>query len=274
VRPPVRRLLWKGLLRCFPVRARKRSVRATYDGLAARDRTLAFLNQGYLPLEGDDPPPVLAEADRPAQLHANLYDHVVGPVDLAGRTVLEVGCGQGAGSHYLEAYRGAARVTGLDLSPRNVAVATRLFARPGLAFREGDAEALPFPAASFDAVVNVESAHLYPRPEVFVREAHRVLRPGGHLLLADLGEGARLAGLGDAFRRAGFTVARSRDITRNVVAAIRASDEVRRALVRDLARDDRELTELVVWARLVGSPGYQAYLEGREQYWSYVLRKA
>jgi ubiquinone/menaquinone biosynthesis C-methylase UbiE len=43
----------------------------------------------------------------------------------------------------------------------------------------GDAENLPFPQVSFDAVINVESAHCYGSIERFLAEVHRVLRPGG-----------------------------------------------------------------------------------------------
>ena len=57
---------------------------------------------------------------------------------------------------------------------------------PGLAFEVGDAERMPFPDASFDAVVNVESSHCYPSMPAFLSEVRRVLRPGGHFLYADL----------------------------------------------------------------------------------------
>ena len=50
---------------------------------------------------------------------------------------------------------------------------------------QGNAEDLPFGDESFDAVINVESAHGYPRFARFPGEAARVLRPGGHFLYAD-----------------------------------------------------------------------------------------
>jgi ubiquinone/menaquinone biosynthesis C-methylase UbiE len=45
---------------------------------------------------------------------------------------------------------------------------------------------MPFPDASFDAVINVESSHCYPSMGRFLSEVHRVLRPRGSLLFADL----------------------------------------------------------------------------------------
>ena len=49
----------------------------------------------------------------------------------------------------------------------------------------GDAEKLPFPDESFDAVINVEASHAYPHFDRFLPEMTRVLRPGGHFLYAD-----------------------------------------------------------------------------------------
>ena len=47
---------------------------------------------------------------------------------------------------------------------------------------QGDAQDLPFPDESFDAVINVEASHIYPNFERFLGEVARVLRPGGHFL--------------------------------------------------------------------------------------------
>jgi ubiquinone/menaquinone biosynthesis C-methylase UbiE len=52
---------------------------------------------------------------------------------------------------------------------------------PGLTFDHGDAEALPYPDAGFDAMVSNFGIHHVPRPTLALREAHRVLRPGGRL---------------------------------------------------------------------------------------------
>lgn len=92
-----------------------------------------------------------------------------------GTRLLDVACGPGfiAGA---AADRGAI-VTGLDFAAAMVAQARRR--RPALTFREGDAEALPFDAGTFDAVVmNFGLLHL-ARPDTALTEAHRVLQPGG-----------------------------------------------------------------------------------------------
>jgi ubiquinone/menaquinone biosynthesis C-methylase UbiE len=89
--------------------------------------------------------------------------------------VLDVGCGPGyvAGA---AAERGATS-RGLDFSREMVAIAQKKF--PDIEFREGDAQNLPFPDATFDRVLaNFALLHL-PDPERACAEAFRVLKPGG-----------------------------------------------------------------------------------------------
>ena len=108
-----------------------------------------------------------------------------------GTRLLDVACGPGfiAGA---AARRGAA-VTGLDFSPAMIAAARQRF--PTLAFRDGDAQALPFDAGSFDAVVmNFGLLHL-ARPDTALAEAHRVLRAGGRYAFTVWSEQAVAFGL-------------------------------------------------------------------------------
>lgn len=75
------------------------------------------------------------------------------------------------------AVRRGCSVIGVDFSSSMVALAARL--NPGLEFQQGDAEALEFPDASFDAVVmNFGMLHL-EKPEKAIGEAFRILRPCG-----------------------------------------------------------------------------------------------
>ena len=81
-----------------------------------------------------------------------------------------------------------AKVVGLDLTPQMLKEASHLAEERGvrnIEFREGDAEALPFPDAHFDIVTCRVSAHHFSSPEAFLSEAWRVLLPGGSLLLTD-----------------------------------------------------------------------------------------
>jgi SAM-dependent methyltransferase len=101
-----------------------------------------------------------------------------------GQSVLDVGTGTGVVA--VTAARAGAKVTGLDLTPELLSKA-RLnaeMANVQVTWQEGDAEALPYPDATFDVVVS-QFGHMFaPRPEVAAREMLRVLRPGGTVAFA------------------------------------------------------------------------------------------
>ena len=143
-----------------------------------------FLNYGY----EEDPPmgiPLSAD-DEHDRYFIQLYHRTATQVDLHDKDVLEVGCGHGGGASYLTRTLGPASYTGLDLNPAGIAFCQERHRVRGLQFVRGDAENLPFPDNSFDAVLNIESSHLYPDFPRFLDEVARVLRPGGHFLYADL----------------------------------------------------------------------------------------
>jgi fatty-acid O-methyltransferase len=143
-----------------------------------------FMNWGY----EEDPPMALplAESDEPNRYSIQLYHRVATQVDLAGKRVLEVSCGHGGGASYLMRTQGPASYTGLDLNPVGLDFCRRKHQLPGLEFVEGNAESLPFEDQSFDAVINVEASHCYPRFPRFLTEVARVLRPGGNFLYTDV----------------------------------------------------------------------------------------
>ena len=127
----------------------------------------------------------LAASDEPNRFCIQLYHRTATQVDLSGKRVLEVSCGHGGGASYLVRTLRPASYTGLDLNPAGVDFCRKRHKLPGLDFVQGNAEDLPFADQSFDAVINVEASHHYPRFPRFLAEVARVLRPGGHFLYAD-----------------------------------------------------------------------------------------
>ncbi len=119
-----------------------------------------------------------------------------------GARLLDIACGPGFVASAGRA-RGAVAL-GLDFSPAMLAVAR---ARdPAVQFDEGDAEALPYADATFDAVVSNFGIHHVPRPLFALREAHRVLSVGGRVAFsfwAEPGENVAWGLVFDAVARHG-----------------------------------------------------------------------
>jgi SAM-dependent methyltransferase len=88
--------------------------------------------------------------------------------------ILEIGAGTGSGAAVLKARFPSAEITGVDLSPEMVRIATAKV--PGVTFEPADAARLPFPDASFDLVAQ-------NNVPVYFNEIDRVLAPEGRILV-------------------------------------------------------------------------------------------
>jgi ubiquinone/menaquinone biosynthesis C-methylase UbiE len=99
--------------------------------------------------------------------------------------VLDVGCGTG----FLALQLAAAghRASGVDVAEEMLAIARDKAAQAGaiVRFETGDAERLPFDAASFDLLVERHVIWTLPEPGVALDDWRRVLRPGGRVLLIE-----------------------------------------------------------------------------------------
>jgi len=131
--------------------------------------------------------------------YAKIYDKVFGAVFAAGRNeairrlnrrggqrILEIGVGTGLS---LPMHRSDNHVTGIDLSPDMLAVASgrveELGAQGRIDLREMSAEELDFPDASFDAVVAMYVITVVSDPGAVLAEMRRVCRPGGTILVVN-----------------------------------------------------------------------------------------
>jgi SAM-dependent methyltransferase len=243
--------------------------RGVYELLGARVRTRdwSFMNYGYAPAGPQDPPghPPLDAADEPDRLCIQLYAATVDGVDLTGRDVLEVGSGRGGGAQYLARYARPRTTTGLDFSRTAVRLARRHRSGPGLTFRVGDAQATGLPAASVDVVVNVEASHCYGSMDAFVAEVHRVLRPGGHFVWADLRGHDDVDDVRRRLLGTGLELVEEQDITDGVLRALRLDNDRKAGLVRAwIPRPFRRPT--AAFAGLEGTRNFVGFSDGSLRY--------
>lgn len=98
------------------------------------------------------------------------------------RRVLEVGCGRGLGLGYLSTF--ALEVMGGDIDESNVEAAARYYSgRNKVTVLNLDAHNLPFEDDYFDVVLLFEAIYYLEKPEMFIAEAHRVLKQDGLLII-------------------------------------------------------------------------------------------
>jgi ubiquinone/menaquinone biosynthesis C-methylase UbiE len=250
--------------------------RAFYELASARSQTgaLALMNYGYAGAEAT------ADGGPEDRYGQELYEVVVAPGDLAGRDVLEVGCGRGGGAAFVYGRFAPRSLVGVDLARVAVRQARRRYGRPGLTFVTGDAEELPFPDDCFDVVVSVESTHCYPAPDRFLREVRRVLHPGGLLLLADFrrssadgtagGDTDEVTMLRRQILNGGFRTLEEENITPAVVRALALRSPTARARIKQRVPPPlRHHAE--EFSAVEGSAVYRAFAAGDLSYLRFAL---
>ena len=244
-----------------------------YGFLASRIATPAwvFMNYGYA---GGPSEAQLSPEDEPNRCFIQMYAYALRlAASVAGRDVLEVGCGRGGGCSWIARTQGVRSMTGVDLAPSAVAFCRRTHRARNLRFEQGDAEALPLADTSMDVVLSVESCHHYPSLSRFLREVDRVLRPGGTLCVATYWARSGRARFERALDEATLEVVRTVDITGGVRDSLQATHAMKSALIRRHA-------PLLLWpllkhfAALDGSSIYRRFMDGSIRYVAAVLRKA
>ncbi len=113
-----------------------------------------------------------------------LIDQLTARIANRGGRILDVACGPGASTRRLMRSYAPSTITAINISEAQIAAARER--APGCTFLVMDAARLAFPDAHFGAVMCVEAAFHFNTRDTFLREALRVLKPGGSLVLTDM----------------------------------------------------------------------------------------
>ena len=240
-----------------------------YDAIARRNPALAFMNYGYVDAgtaAGEMAPDDLVAASR------RLYEAVL-PASGPLGSVLEVGCGRGAGAAFVLGSRPVASYLGLDLSSENIRMCRRRpRLHPAAEFAVADARRLPVHAAAFDTVFSVEAAQHFEDRLLFYREVARALRPGGRFYLASIWRPAEVESPA-AMEACGFVIAERADISSNVVGSLSRSSGLRRQIVESLQLPERYTPLLMSWAGVAGHAAFEGLSSGQLVYLRFILER-
>ena len=155
----------------------REAVSERYDDLMSRRSSLkiptGFMNLGYW----------YRHTTTTDQASEALMEKLIGPIADRSGTILDVACGLGATSRHLCRHWAPERVTGVNITEKQIARCREL--APGCEFKVMDAANMTFGDASFDNVICVEAACHFDTREKFLRDTLRILKPGGALALTD-----------------------------------------------------------------------------------------
>jgi arsenite methyltransferase len=170
----------------------KSEIKKTYARVSQRpEEDFVFPTGRAWALDLGYPPDLMARLPEAA---AESFAGVANPFALGSlqRSEIVLDLGSGAGTDSLVAAQMVGpqgRVTGVDMTPEMLAKARAAAAEMeamNVEFVEGEAEALPFDAESFDVVISNGVIDLAPDKDAVFSEIHRVLRPGGRIQIADV----------------------------------------------------------------------------------------
>lgn len=232
-----------------------------------------FMNFGFAYPDEKSSSVQLDAQDQQDQYCFQLYEQLLRQVTInPSSSVLEVGSGRGGGAFLMHKYFKPNTTTGLDISDAAVDLCNRIYATPGLNYVQGDACALPFEDNTFDVVINIESSHGYPCFKTFLSEVKRVLKPGGHLLLADFRASEEWQLWQAELKAGGLAEINSVDILPNVRRAMDFEQDRKENLIQSHV-PARYQSFVRNFAGMRDSLVYNRFHNGEKVYWNFVMQK-
>lgn len=236
-----------------------------------KDSTVNFMNYGYAGLNGDSKIK-LSKRDEINRYCIQLYDSVVNHIKLTDKKIIEIGSGRGGGADYISRYYKPKVYTGIDISSGVINFCNKFYQVPGLSFLQGKAEKIPAPDSSYDALINIESARCYSNIESFFKEVHRVLIPKGFFLFADMIEKKDVLNIKNKLLKNGFQIQKEINITKNVALGLELDTKRRESLIQKKIPGSLQ-SSFASFAGTKGTQRFNSFINGKFEYWNFVLSK-
>ena len=131
---------------------------------------------------------------------------------IKNKTVLELGCGNGYGTHLLMK-KGAKKIIGIDLDPKAITFANNNYSNKNIQYRSGDAETIRLPDSSIDIVVSFETIEHVPNPKKMVQTVQKVLKQDGIFIVST--PNIQTSFMDNPFHLKEFTPKELRDLLQN-----------------------------------------------------------
>ncbi len=265
--------LWKKL----PKRTKTRFANFWYDFISRFDTgdEFVFMNHGYAPVDGNphivDLPDDLEKHRYPLQ-H---YHRFAAQIPWTDRDAVEVSSGRGGGTSYVFDAFGPRSMTGIDLARASINFCNSEYGgRDCLSFIVGDAQDLPLADACCDILINIESSLNYPDQDRFLAEVDRVLRPGGHFLLADYRSAKGMTKLRARLEALNYDVECIEDVSANIARALVLADPRKQKLLRrHVPAPLRSLVAAFSFTGTAARDEIARFRNGQKHYVCAVLRK-
>lgn len=222
------------------IRLNKRVQKWAYNTLnwiLRNNDDLQTLNCGLVPQGGFQVDESFGDALL-TRLGLELYHHAGShfPIPVAGKKILELGCGRGGGTAYLAKVFLPRKIVGVDFSTRSIQLCQQRYRAPNLHFQIGDATRPTFQSETFDLILSIETVHMIADKMAFFTEAKRLLKPGGYLLYLDFIYGRGLSAhsvesIEETIHDSGWITKERTDLTCLVLEALETASPIREALI-------------------------------------------
>jgi len=237
------------------------------------------MNYGYAVLNENGHLVALKEEDQEERFCLQLYHYVATSLNtvknLAGKTVVEVGCGRGGGLNYVKRYLSPERCIGFDLSENQVKFCQTYYSEDNLEYHQGSAgdfAGLAPVKDGVDVVLNVESSHCYPSFSEFVSQVDKVLKPGGIFAFTDFRAADKIEEMEKELEAHSLRIVKKEDITINVLHGLKLDEERRMKLIDGYVHKGLR-TLFKKFSGLNGTRINQEMIDKQTIYMAYTLQK-